>query len=171
MANIDFDTSKPFHCHRILANYYESLIPEVKDYYTAHFSIKKGKNYYGLIFGTNHILGIEKFLRICWKHDQVTGEANYNIDREPSYHGNTLFEETNISMKIQIFKDNLHKHILENKFTSLLQIYQEAFKAKCLPEHANEVLTELINKGILGKIKLQKSGFHKMKDVPLTVNR
>ena len=171
VEKINFDTSIPAHCHRHIANYYESLISGDKEYYTAHFSIKKGRNYYGLIFGSNHLLGIEKFLKICWKHDPVTGEANYNIDREMSYYQKTLFEEMNVATKIKTFQESLRDKILNKEIVILSEIYKEAFKNKCLPEHANEVLSELIDKGILGKLKLQKSSFHKMEDVPLTIKR
>jgi len=167
MEKLDFDTTKPFHCHRILANYYEQLIPENKEYYTAHFSIKKGKNYYGLIFGTNHILGIEKFLKICWKHDNITGEANYDIDREPSYSGNTLFTELNESRKIQVFKNELRNKIISKEITSNIYVYSYAFMNKCLPKHANEVLTSLVKEGILKEAKTSNEKIHKLKEAPL----
>jgi three-Cys-motif partner protein len=87
-SSIKFDESRPEHCHRVIANYFESMLPNDREYYFSHFSIKKGSNYYGLIFGTNHTLGAEKFLKICWEIDPTTGEANYNIDRELCFNSN-----------------------------------------------------------------------------------
>lgn len=54
-----------YHCHRVIYEYYKSLLPDNKEYYLAPFSIKKGSSIHGLIFGSNHTLGVEKFLKIC----------------------------------------------------------------------------------------------------------
>ncbi len=164
MEKIDFDTSKPHHCHRIIADYYESLIPDGKEYYTAHFSLKKGTNYYGLIFCTNHILGIEKFLKICWKHDAVVGEANYNIDHEPSYTGNTLFPQFNDALKVQKFKNELKKRILNAEIKTNKGVYQFAFEKKCLHKHANDVRKELSENKQIETSSTTNDRVHKLKD-------
>ena len=83
-------------------------IPIGKEYFLAPFSIKKPSGIYGLIFGTNHTLGIEKFLRVCWKHDKLTGEANFDIDNEKiNVNKPSLFSEFNISTKRQMFDESL----------------------------------------------------------------
>ena len=64
-----------YHIHRIVLNYYRTLIPNDKKYFLAPFSIKKAAGIYGLIFGSNHTYGMEKFLSVCWKHDALTGEV------------------------------------------------------------------------------------------------
>lgn len=56
-----FDTEKSEHCHRVICDYYRSLIPEDVEFYIAPFSIKKGRNIYGLIFGSHHLVGLKKF--------------------------------------------------------------------------------------------------------------
>lgn len=71
-----------YHIHRIVLNFYRSLIAPGKEYFLAPFSIKKPSGIYGLIFGSNHTYGMEKFLNVCWKHDKLTGEANFDIDNE-----------------------------------------------------------------------------------------
>lgn len=76
---INFDESKPRECHRIIAHYFKSLLPISKEFYLHHFTILNRTNYYGLIFGTGHTLGMEKFLKVCWKHDPYAGESNCNI--------------------------------------------------------------------------------------------
>ncbi len=68
------------HIHRTVVDFYKSQIPNGRNYYLAPFSIKKNSNIYGIIFGTNHTLGIEKFLKIAWKLDPLLGEANFDID-------------------------------------------------------------------------------------------
>ena len=78
------------------------MIPENKEYFLAPFSIKKDKNIYGLIFGSNHSFGIEKFLNISWKLNENSGDANYNIDEEEIAEGKlSLFPEDNKPKKLQ----------------------------------------------------------------------
>ena len=66
--------------HRAVVEHYRHLAGG--RIFFGSFSIKKGANIYGLIFGSAHPLGIEKFLRVCWKVDPVRGEANFDIDDE-----------------------------------------------------------------------------------------
>lgn len=82
LSKSDFDKRPYHHCHKVVLEYYKNLIPKEKPYYLAPFSIKKGTNIYGLIFGSGHLLGIEKFLKICWSIDPERGEANFDIDSD-----------------------------------------------------------------------------------------
>lgn len=43
------------------------------------FTLKKGTNIYGIIFGASHPRAVDKFLKIVWDKDQVSGEANFDI--------------------------------------------------------------------------------------------
>lgn len=56
----------------------------------APFSLKKGPNIYGVIFASAHLDGLERFLAVCWKIDRTTGEANFNIEGDPAWAGQTL---------------------------------------------------------------------------------
>jgi three-Cys-motif partner protein len=110
---IHFDEAKPKECHKIVADYFKSLIPSKSEYYLHHFTIKKGSNYYGLIFGSAHSFGMEKFLKVCWEKDKMAGEANFDMfyDFEP---GNIFYTEVNTN-KIEAFKKTLEKEILTGK--------------------------------------------------------
>ena len=44
------------------------------------FSLKKGANIHGIIFGSSHPLGVDKFLSIGWKRNGINGNANFDID-------------------------------------------------------------------------------------------
>ena len=73
----------PYHqIHRLVLEYYRELIPNTTEYYLAPFSLRKGSGVYGIIFGSSHVLGIEKFLTTCWKLDPDRGEANFDIDND-----------------------------------------------------------------------------------------
>ncbi len=78
---IDEDLSRMngTNVHRILAKAYSRWIPDTLEYYLGPFSIKKGANVYGLVFGSHHPLGIGKFLRVAWKRG---GDANFDIDKD-----------------------------------------------------------------------------------------
>ncbi len=99
----DLEGKSYYHIHRFVLDYYRSKIADRKSYFLAPFSIKKPSGIYGLIFGTNHTLGIEKFLHVCWKHDKLTGEANFDIDNEKiNINQPSFFEEYNVPTKAGI---------------------------------------------------------------------
>lgn len=165
LSRQSFDTSKPYHCHRVVFDYYKQLIPRETEYYLAPFSIKKGNNIYGLIFGTNHLLGIEKFLNICWNINKNTGDANYDIDNEKINPDEPfLFPGLDVSNKLQVFKNELRNKIINDEITLNTQVYKHAFEMGCLPKHANEVLRELRkHKTISKNFRTASSNIHTLK--------
>ncbi len=164
LSRQSFDTSKPYHCHRVVFDYYKQLIPKETEYYLAPFSIKKGNNIYGLIFGTNHLLGIEKFLNICWSINKNTRDANYDIDNEKINPDEPfLFPGLDVSNKLQVFKNELRGKIRRNEITTNTQVYRYTFEMGCLPKHANEVIRELRNqKTIKNNFRTCSSNVHNL---------
>lgn len=136
-----------YHIHRIVLSYYRSLIDENKSYYLAPFSIKKPTGVYGLIFGSNHTYGLEKFLTVCWKHDKLTGEANFDIDKEkidlvkPS-----LFEQFNVPSKRQVFEQNLREKILGRELQTNYETYLHTLNEGFLLKDANAIFKDLKEK-------------------------
>jgi len=127
--------------HRFVCQYYQKLVPSGKDFYLAPFSIKKRSNIYGIIFGTGILRGLEKFLRVCWNQDNVSGEANYNIDDDMVRNGPTLYDELNISKKIGLFKKQLITFL--GDFRSNNDLYEFTLRNGCLPRHTFEILCKL----------------------------
>jgi three-Cys-motif partner protein len=128
--------------HRFICQYYRGQIPAGKSSYIAPFSIKKGANYYGIIFGTSSLRGLEKFLNVCWNKDSISGEANYDIDDDFVRDGLGLFSEDNIPKKLDVFKSKL-VGFLKSNFKTNNELYKFALEYGCLPRQANEVLKEL----------------------------
>jgi hypothetical protein len=101
----DFSRMNGANVHRILANAYLRWIPDDLEYYLGSFSIKKSANVYGIVFGSGHPRGIDKFLRVAWKRG---GDANFDIDNDgidptcPS-----LFPEFDKPKKISAFEKEL----------------------------------------------------------------
>jgi three-Cys-motif partner protein len=153
-----------YHIHRIVLDYYRSLVPTGKKYFLAPFSIKKGGNIYGLIFGTGHTLGIEKFLQVCWRIDPQTGESNYDIDRENiDLSAPTLFPEYNIPQKRQVFEEELQQHILKGNLKTDKDVYLFTLNRGFLPRDANPILKTLRgNKQISFTFKPITENIHKI---------
>lgn len=162
---LNFDEAKPKECHRIVANYFNSLIPKENEYYLHHFSIKKGTNYYGLIFGTSHTFGIEKFLKVCWNKDKMSGEASFDLNND--YQPGTLFYTEENTNKIEKFKKELEINILNGKIKSNIQGLKYTLKSGVLTKSFPEKIIELVNKNkisIKGNFNKKISNIHTLKN-------
>ncbi len=161
---IDIKNAKAIHCHRLIASYYKSLIPKDKEYYIGCFSVRKDSGYFGLIFGSNHTFGAEKFQKVCWKLDEVTGEADYNIDRELTYNKQgVLFEEAKVPLKIKQFNLDLENEIKSGKIKTDIEAYKYALNSRCLVKHAAQKLKELMSEGKIEVFKTINNDIHKIK--------
>lgn len=161
---IEFDSTKPHECHRIIANYYQSLIPADKEYYLHHFTIENGANRYGLIFGTAHTLGMEKFLKVCWKYDNLAGEANMNIDG--NHKPGELFYVVGNSNKKDTVNEEIKKMVLSGHITDNITGFKYALKQKCMPNVLSEVIKELESKNKVKRIGAKSytsTDIHKIK--------
>jgi len=137
--------NRPFsHIHKVVLEKYRTLIPEGKEYYLVPFSIKRGANIYGLIFGSGHLLGLQKFLEVCWKKDTLTGEANFDMEGEQIDPTRPrLFAAMNIPKKVDLFKKDLKDKILNKELQSDRDIYLHIITNGFIGQHAREVLKEL----------------------------
>lgn len=169
---IHFEESKPAHCHRVIADYFKTLVPSNKEYFMGCFSIKKDSGYNGLLFGSNHTFGAEKFQKVCWKIDNVTGEANYNIDRELSY-GNqgVLFEDAKIPQKINQFNIDLENNIKSGSIKTDIDSYKFALKNRCMVKHAAEKLKELMRENKIEEFKTVYNDIHKIKATTIKIKQ
>ncbi len=161
----DLEGKSYYHIHRIVLSYYRSMIPKSKKYFLAPFSIKKPSGIYGLIFGTNHTLGIEKFLHVCWKHDKLTGEANFDIDNEKIDLAKPgLFAEYNTPNKRQVFEAALKEKIIQKELKTDEDVYLHSLNEGFVLKDANNVLKNLSDEGKLDiDFKLTSSNVHKIK--------
>jgi len=136
--------TKPTRIHELVTKKYQALIPRIKEYYLAPFSIKKGKNYYGLIFGSSHLRGIEKFLKTCWESDKHTGTANFNIEADKAVNQQNLFSnKVDEYTKIETFQRTLKEKILAGKLTTDLNIYFYMIEKGFLAKHVRPVIKDL----------------------------
>lgn len=153
---IEFKKSQPKHCHKLISQYFKDQIPKNKEYYLHQFSIKKGTNYYGLIFGTSHTLGMEKFLKVCWSKDKMAGEANFDINND--FQSDTLFYDEIFSNKIEQFKTDLFIMIQNKAIKSNIEGLKYTLKYGLQTKTYLEAITDLIDKG---KVFVSKGRFNK----------
>jgi len=153
ITNDDLSRMNGTNVHRIVAESYRRWIPDRLEYYLGSFSIRKGANVYGLIFGSRHPLGIDKFLKLAWKRG---GDANFDIDNDridplqPS-----LFSEYDKPNKISSFEKELETAVLKRHLTTNKEIYLFALQSGMLASHARKALELLVKAK-----KLPKQSFH-----------
>lgn len=133
-----------YHVHRAAVDYYRSLLPANQRYFLAPFSIKKGANIYGLIFGSAHPRGIDKFLDVAWRSDEVSGEADFPINRENIRPGELLLPLDEVRpSKVTAFEREL-EHLLRNgDLSNELDVMQVCFEHGMKRQHAEPVLAKL----------------------------
>lgn len=159
--------SNYYEIHRNIFKHYKDLIPKGKNYFMAPFSIKKRSNIYGLIFGTNHALGIYKFLNICWKKDEITGEANFDIDVDKiDLFKPSLFEEANKPKKLKAFETEIESKIKKKELTTEKELILFGLESGFLPKHIKPVIEKLISEKIIEKFhfRISKEIIKKMSD-------
>lgn len=154
LSGEDFNVAKSEHCHRVICEYYRSLVPAGQEFYIAPFSISKNGNIYGLVFGSHNLLGLQKFLEVAWSIDKDTGEANYNIDDDTILTGQiSLFEEDNVVKKQDSFKKEIARFIIEPK--NNLELYSFTLLNGFLPTHTTAVLKELQAEGKIAVLNIE----------------
>ncbi len=167
---INFNETQPKECHKVITNYFKSLIPENKEYYLHSFTIQKGKNYYGLIFGTNHSLGMEKFLKVCWDKDSLAGESNCNINND--FEVGTLFHDSTNTNKLQSVKNEIREKILNKSISTNKEGLKFALSLGCKPKLFIEVIDDLLKANsikIEGKLNKRATNIHSVKEYKIVV--
>ncbi|WP_396188980.1 three-Cys-motif partner protein TcmP [Flavobacterium sp.] len=163
---IEFKKSQPKHCHKLISQYFKDQIPKNKEYYLHQFSIKKGTNYYGLIFGTSHTLGMEKFLKVCWSKDKMAGEANFDINND--FQSDTLFYDEMFSNKIEQFKTDLFFMVQNKAIKTNIEGLKYTLKYGLQTKTYLETVCDFIDKGEIfiskGKFNKKITNIHRLKE-------
>lgn len=160
--NIDFSDTKPTHCHRVVFQYFKKMVTK-EPYFLGQFSIKKGPNVYGLIFGSNSHLGMRKFLDAAWKMDPFTGEANHDIDEDPIRIGQLSLDYDNSANKVKklyFYEQCLIDFLRVSKHNK--EVYVYSLEQGINIPNTNEILKRLEKEGKLmieGKDR-QKGAFY-----------
>ena len=120
------------------------MLPHGQQYYLAPFSIKKGANIYGIIFGSAHPLGIDKFLEVAWRKDEFSGEADFPIDRENIRPGQMLLPMVEAqASKITVFENELERLLRDGGLLNEVDVMRVCFEYGVKRRHALPILTKL----------------------------
>lgn len=160
LKKVDIERTHYYHIHRLVHEHIKSWVPNNREYYLGRFSLRKANgNIYGLIFGSGHVFGMEKFLRSCWKLDPERGEANYDIDMDNLVpgQGNLFTGEVERSKKLEEFETNFSELVAKKILSNDKAIYLHCITNGFLPKHANFVLEKLIKKRFIKKTLLNIS--------------
>lgn len=137
-----------YHIHREVLNYFRGLLPQAHAYYLAPFSIKKGANIYGVIFGSAHLLGMDKFLQTAWRKDTINGEANFDINREGLDETAPMLPLLEFRpTKLTAFEQNLTRQILAETCRNEMDVVRICFEHGVTRKHAEPVLQRLKTEG------------------------
>jgi three-Cys-motif partner protein len=146
-AHIDFDLSEakksPYQfIHRSIIEQVKRKLPTNTALRLHPFSIKKGANIYGIIFGASHPLAVDKFLTLSWSKNEVNGEADFDIDEDQKKVQIDLFDIRKPT-KMEKFKENVRTKILNKEITNNFELLEYAYKEGHIGSHAADVLREM----------------------------
>ncbi len=110
------------------------------------FSLKKGSNIHGIIFGASHPRAVDKFLSIAWKRNEVNGQANFDIDDDAKKDQLLLFGEQKLTKKNE-FKQNVRNKILNKEIKNNFELLDYTFEEGHIGNHAAECLKEMKKNG------------------------
>ncbi len=141
---------RSFDVHRAAFNYYRALLSDSGNYFLAPFSIKKRGNIYGLIFGSSHPRGIDKFLSVAWQNDEIAGEADFDIEEENIGRGEMLlpFPEMRPT-KVRSFEKNLESMLRDGGIRDEAAIVRFCIECGMTRQHAAPVLAKLKIEGVV----------------------
>lgn len=128
--------------HRSLLEQLREKIPTDSNVKLYPFTIMKGSNVYGIIFGASHPLAVDKFLNVAWKRNSINGEANFDIDEDKLKAQLSLFEDKKPTKK-EAFSILLRDKILKRELTTNEEVYLFTLDQGHIPSHATDVLKQL----------------------------
>ena len=147
--NIDMEAAKkaPYQfIHRSIITELRKKLPKNTKLKLYPFSIKKGANIHGIIFGASHPRAVDKFLYISWKRNEVNGEANFDIDGDTQKNQLDIFEEKRLT-KVEKFKDTVRSKILSREIKNNFELYEFVLEEGHIPSHASDCLRNMKRKG------------------------
>ena len=146
-AHVDFDLTEarksPYQfIHRSIIEQLRRKLPDNTALKLYPFSIKKGANIYGIIFGASHPLAVDKFLALSWKRNEGNGEADFDIDQDAKKNQMDLFGQKKLT-KLEKFKENVRNKIMNREITNNFDLLEYTYREAHIGTHAAEVLREM----------------------------
>ena len=134
--------------HRTITDQLRQKLPTNTKLRLYPFSLRKGANIHGIIFGASHPRAVDKFLAIGWKRNGENGDANFDIDDEAGKVQLDMFEGQKLT-KIQSFEKEVEARLLNNEITNNADLLAFTYSAGHIPKHAADRVKELKKSGKL----------------------
>jgi three-Cys-motif partner protein len=128
--------------HRFVLNKLKSKIPASSRLKLFPFSIKKGSNIYGIIFGAKSYAAVDKFLKIAWERNATNGEADFDIDGDKLKEQLDMFSDKKFT-KIEKFQNDLEGKLLKNELPTNKDVLLYAYSCGHVHSHASIVIRKL----------------------------
>lgn len=145
--DVELLRSNPYKfIHRNVIGQLRKKLPSNTNLKLYPFSLKKGANIFGIIFGAKHALAVDKFLNIAWKRNPINGDANFDIDGDSGKPQLEMFSDQKLT-KIEEFKENLRMKVLSNEIQNNYQALYFVHDEGHIGKHASECLKEMKNNG------------------------
>lgn len=132
--------------HRNIIDQLRKKLPPKTKLKLYPFSLKKGANIHGIIFGASHPRAVDKFLSMAWKRNETNGEANFDIDDDKKKSQLSFFGDKKLTKKEE-FKQNVRHKILSKEITTNFELLNFAYDEGHIGNHASECLKEMKRKG------------------------
>ena len=133
------DSIVPHDIHRLVLDKIKLYLPNKTQLKIYSFSLKKGSNYYGIIFGSKHYAAVDKFLSIAWNTNKKNGEANFDIDQDDSKGQMTIFDGKSLT-KIEKFEQDFEESLLMGEIPNNKDALSYTYNYGHIPKHAKIVL-------------------------------
>ena len=149
--NIDINKIKenPYkYIHKSILEQLKGKLPNDSKLKLYPFTIKKGSNIYGIIFGAKHPRAVDKFLKTAWDKNNINGEANFDIDDDLGKIQLDLFEGKRPN-KIERFQNELQDKLLEKSLRTNKDVLDYTLECGHIPPHASDRIKQMKKEGIL----------------------
>lgn len=141
--NIDELSSNPYKfIHKNVLEQLRRRLPMGSRLKLYPFSLKKGANIFGIVFGAKHPRAVDKFLDIAWKKSPVNGTANFDIDDDSKKGQLDIFEGKRLK-KVEAFQEGLRSKVLAGELTDNFQVLKYAYEHGHIGSHAAECLKQM----------------------------
>ena len=138
----NFEKAEYRNIHRLVIEKIKSKLSQNTKLKLFPFSIKKGANIYGIIFGAKHFRAVDKFLDIAWKRNKLNGEADFDIDEDLGKGQLYLFGSKKMT-KIEKFQNDLEKKILKGELVTNQDVLIYTYESGHSPQHSTELVKRL----------------------------
>jgi hypothetical protein len=125
--------------HRNIIEQLRKKLPSVSKLKLYPFSLKKGSNIHGIIFGATHPRAVDKFLSITWKRNGTNGQANFDIDDDKKKAQLSFFTEKKLT-KIEDFQHDVRDKILNREIKNNFELLDFVYNQGHIGSHAAECL-------------------------------